>query len=165
MEKVNLPSLAQGRKRTGTIDTIVLHSMAQYLDTEPHDQSAYDFLKGQGLSAHALIDPSGCVLVCAGDDELCYHAKGYNTHSLGVEFLVPGLHTYASFIDAIAQPDWLTGAQYQSGIDLCAYWCKKHRLNQGALKMHSSLSPKRKLDPGKGFPIQDFVKSVFEAIR
>jgi len=160
MEIVELPDLANGRKRPGRIDTIVIHSMAQYLDTEPYDMGAYDFLKSVGLSAHALIDPSGCILRCADDDALAYHAKGHNTRSLGVEILVPGLHTYSSFLCAIAQRDWYTMPQYHATVDLVRWWLDKHHLTPRAVKTHSNLSPGRKRDPGEGFPYSEFLKEI-----
>jgi len=40
MEIVELPDLANGRKSPGRIDTIVIHSMAQYLDTLPYELEA-----------------------------------------------------------------------------------------------------------------------------
>jgi N-acetyl-anhydromuramyl-L-alanine amidase AmpD len=161
---VQLPTLAQRHIKNRDIDTIVLHSMAQYLDTEPHDIGAYDFLKAQGLSAHALIDPAGNIIRTASDNDLCYHAKGHNSHSLGVEILVPGLHTYSTFIDTIAQPNWYTDAQYQAAIYLCVQWCLRHALDLDAIKTHATLSPRRKLDPGAGFPFHDFIGDVAEAL-
>jgi len=66
---------------------IVIHAMGEYIDTEPVDYHAVDWLRKLGLSAHAFITPSGVVIRGRKDAQGAYHAKGYNAGSLGVEFL------------------------------------------------------------------------------
>jgi len=80
---------------------IILHAMGEFIDTDGRDYFAADFLKKLGLSAHMLITPSGVAIKCREYNQGAYHAKGYNTNTLGIEFLVPGLHTYESFLEAI----------------------------------------------------------------
>ncbi len=133
---------------------IVVHAMAEFIDTEPQDYSAVEFLRTQGLSAHAFVTPSGVIIRCRRDNQGGYHAKNYNTDSLGVEFLVPGLHTYATFIEAIKKK-YLTNAQYQAGVELVQKWRTDHNIT--TIDRHSDLSPGRKLDPGRGFPWDKFL--------
>lgn len=134
---------------------IVVHAIAEYIDTEPHDYHAVNFLAKINLSAHAFITPSGVIIRSRADHEGAYHAKGFNDGSLGIEFLVPGVHTYETFRDAIKRP-YLTEVQYQAGLGLVDQWMSEHNISIGQVYRHSDISPKRKIDPGAGFPWEKF---------
>lgn len=136
---------------------IVVHAMAEFIDTEPHDYYAVDWLRKLGLSAHAFVTPSGVVIRSREDEQGAFHAKGFNQDSLGVEFLVGGIHTYPTFLDAIKKK-YLTPAQYKAGVELVGNWLDMYKIKK--LDQHSVLSPGRKADPGKGFPWEKFLKDV-----
>jgi N-acetyl-anhydromuramyl-L-alanine amidase AmpD len=136
-----------------TPDTIVIHAMSEYIE-EFH---AVDFLKNIGLSVHAMITPDGKTIKCRNDNEGAYHAKEFNTNSLGVEFLVKGQHTYTTFLAAI-QNNYISDEQYKAGVKLVRHWLAKHNIIQVAT--HKSLSPGRKFDPGPGFPLKQFEKDI-----
>lgn len=136
---------------------IVLHAMSEYIKYEGKTLHAYDFLKEIGLSAHALICPSGAVIRCREDTQGGYHAKNFNTNSLGVEFLLKGEHDYASFKKAISDY-YLTFEQHIAGVELLRDWCSKYDIK--SIDTHSSLSPTRKKDPGTGFPLKQFLIDV-----
>lgn len=121
---------------------------------------AATFLRSNGLSAHALIKPDGTIIRCRRDNQGAYHAAGHNTNSLGVEFLVPGDHDYASFVKAIGKSGWVKAAQLKAGVELVAEWVKTHEISFTRIKQHSTLSPGRKVDPGSGFPWARFIASV-----
>ena len=131
---------------------IVIHSMGEYIK-DPDPMLAVDFLDKLGLSAHALILPSGDVMMCRRPDQGAYHARGFNTNSLGIEFLVEGIHDYGSFLKKI-QTNWVTADQYEAGLELVRHW----KANYNILKMdrHSDISPGRKVDPGEGFHWKKF---------
>ena len=133
--------------KTNKPDLIVVHAMAEYIN-DPDPIFAPNFLEKYGLSAHALIVPNGDVMMCREENQGAYHAKGHNTNSLGVEFLVDGDHNYASFIEKI-KTDWVTPEQWQAGIELMQHW--KSRYNIKEIVRHSDISPGRKVDPGAGF--------------
>lgn len=134
-------------------DRIVLHAMSEYIE----GLYAVDFLKNIGLSVHAMITPDGTIIRCRDDNEGAYHAKGFNTNSLGVEFLVKGQHTYNSFLTAIQKP-YLSKEQYEAGVYLVKSWMKEYDITK--VQEHSYLSPRRKFDPGPGFPKIQFSKDI-----
>lgn len=151
MKIADMP-LPAGRSKQ-TPSRIVIHAMAEYIDTDDRDYDARSWLEKLGLSVHALITPSGVVIRCRSDRQGGYHARGYNTDSLGVEILVPGLHTYETFLDALQTP-YYTTKQYSALVELVTSWRESY--NIAHIDRHSDLSPGRKVDPGAGFPWSQF---------
>ena len=137
---------------------IVVHAMGEFL-LDPHPIHASDFLAKLGLSAHALVAPNGDVYICRDDDEGAYHARGYNTDSLGIEFLVEGHHNYGSFLEAI-KADWVTIAQWDAGIHVVHDWVHEYEIPTEKIVRHSDISPGRKVDPGAGFKWTKFLQKV-----
>ncbi len=136
-----------------TPDHIVLHSMSEYID----GLHAVDFLKSVGFSVHAMVTPDGKIIRCREGKEGAYHAKYYNTSTLGVEFLVSGENTYVSFLSAI-QKEYVSKAQYAAGVHLLKYWLDRYTIHD--VSTHRYLSPGRKFDPGLGFPYKRFEKDI-----
>ena len=140
---------------------IIVHAMAYQIDWEGERLYAANFLDKIGLSAHILVAPDGTGIQCRADTEGAWHAKGYNTDSLGVEILVPGVFDYGSFLQRIAEP-WCGDKQFSSAVDVVADWCYRWGIGTepGQLDRHSDVSPNRKSDPGRGFRWADFVTRV-----
>lgn len=155
--KVSGPETLYMRLNKGGVyqfpDRIVLHAMSEYIE----GLYAVDFLKNIGLSVHAMITPDGKIIRCRNDNEGAYHAKGFNTNSLGVEFLVGGRHSYTSFLAAIQKP-YVSKEQYEAGVYLVKSWMKEYDIIK--VHEHSYLSPRRKFDPGPGFPRIQFGKDI-----
>jgi len=137
---------------------IVVHAMGEYI-LDPDPEHATEFLKKLGLSAHVLVDPAGDIWQCRPDYQGAYHARGFNTNSLGIEFLVEGNHNYSSFLEMIKTP-YVTTAQWEAGVSVVSEWVKEYSLEEDKIVRHSDISPGRKVDPGEGFHWQDFLDRV-----
>ncbi len=135
---------------------IVVHCMGEFI-LDPNPIHATDFLVKLGYSAHALVAPSGDIYICRDDDQGAYHARGYNTDSLGIEFLVEGHHDYGTFLEAIKQ-DYVTLSQWDAGIQAVKSWLAAYDIKR--LVRHSDISPGRKVDPGAGFKWDSFLEHV-----
>lgn len=141
---------------------IIVHAMAHRIRvSDDNVLYAASFLERQGLSAHMLVAPDGTAIRCRDDDQGAWHAKGYNTDSLGIEVLVDGEHNYSTFLEAI-EGKWVTGAQYETAVDIVAHWCHKWgiRTEAGELDRHCDVDVARKRDPGGGFNWSRFVGDV-----
>lgn len=135
---------------------VVIHAMGEMIDTDGVDYHASEWLEKLGLSAHYLITPSGIQIKTREETQGAFHAKGFNTDSIGIEILVPGLHNYATFLQAI-KTNYVTDRQYASLVSLCRNLNKKYDLKW---KRHSDLSPDRKFDPGDGFDWGKFLTDI-----
>ena len=148
--------LSQGISRNSP-KQIIVHSMGEYIRTPHRIYSAAEYLQFLGLSAHILVSPDGELTRCRNDLEGAYHAKGFNTDTLGIEFLVSGIHDYMGFLTAI-EADWVQEAQYEAGAEQCAEWMRKFGIE--SILRHSDISPDRKVDPGTGFKWTEFLGTV-----
>ena len=137
-----------GRQRTKPIKKIVWHCMSEIIDADGAYYYSVNYLSILGLSAHAMITPSGVVIRCRKDSQTAYHAKGHNDMSLGVEVLIPGCHNYGEFLKAIKKP-YMTHVQKVALYELFQSWCRKYNLSRADICRHSDLSP-NKFDPGSG---------------
>jgi len=153
---INRP-LSAGSKRVNVPALIVVHSMAEFI-LDPDPEHAIDFLERYGLSAHALVSPSGNIYLCRDDDQGAYHARGHNTNSLGIEILVQGQHDYQSFIDTIQHPTWCPEVQFEATVKAVRNWIQGHDIKE--MVRHSDISPGRKVDPGSGFDWIEFEKRI-----
>jgi len=131
--------------------------MAEYIE-DGITYHAVDYLNKLGLSAHSLITPSGVNIRCRKNGEGAYHAKNFNTDSLGIEILVPGVHTYQTFIRKIQEP-YCTQIQYDSTVSQVKDWIRIFGITE--IKRHSDIDPTRKKDPGDGFPWTQFLEDVW----
>lgn len=137
---------------------IVVHCMGENIkDVDGDFIFAPRALENMGLSAHAMVAPSGKIYRCREDNEGAYHAKDFNTDSLGIEILVSGQHDYASFAKTI-KTDWVTPQQFDAAVWQCREWVKLHGIEK--IVRHSDISPDRKIDPGCGFLWGKFLAAV-----
>jgi len=158
MKYAQMP-LKHGGSSTNKPNRVIIHAMGEFIDDKERDYSAYEWLDKLGLSAHILLTPSGVPIQCRDDGQKAWHAKNNNTNTLGIEFLVPGLHNYSTFLKAIKEP-YLTDQQYSSGIEVINKWLVNYKLTKDAVTTHHIIDPDRKFDPGDGFPLDRFLNDL-----
>ena len=134
-----------------------MHAMGEYIRDGGKIMPAADFIFKIGLSAHTLITSYGDRVRLRADNQGAWHAKGFNTNSLGIEFLVPGIHTYDTFLQAIKQP-YLTDKAHAEGLRQVREWIDLHDIK--SIDRHSDVDPARKKDPGDGFPWLEFLEDL-----
>ena len=137
---------------------IVLH------DTESHDQAGIgdvkgvlDYLAGTAdeLNAHLVIDSEGNTGQGAMFKRMCYHARGGNTNSIGIEqigfarFGFVGWWARKQQLDKVAK--WLAYLSKTYGIPL------EHSTTHGVC-MHKDIPAGGHSDPGVGYPFDRVLK-------
>lgn len=156
MDYCSIPSKFKGNRRKITPKKIVIHAIGEYLDaSEDKDFHCIDYLDSIGLCAHFFITPTGTIIQSLNSNEMGSHAKGHNIDSIGIEFMVAGNHTYSSFQKTIMNEDWLVKEAYDAGIQLCNSLIDIYK-DISEVVTHHELSPDRKIDPGKMFPMEKF---------
>ena len=157
------------------VQGIVVHSMSQYLKLPEGPMKASDFIKSIGLSVHGYIHPDGSYEKHISSPGKAFHAgkskheglKNLNSHYLGFELLVPGVHDYASFREAIETPCTFTDAQFETAVRICKYWMDKYNIPATRVVRHSDVSGdgvrgkgRGKRDPGQAFLWQKFQDAI-----
>lgn len=164
-----------------TPDRIIVHALAHKIPITKETKEYYEREQGRdvgkvgeivyaatwldrlGLSAHQLVAPAGDVIRCREDIQGAWHARGFNTNSLGIEILVPGILTYGEFLDKIHEP-WCRpgGPQFNAAVESVVDWCVSWNIpvRPGRIDRHSDVDPARKYDPGPGFPWEAFIQEV-----
>lgn len=142
-------------------DQIIVHAMAYQIDYHGERLYAATFLDRIGLSAHILCTHHGKLIRCRHDDEIAWHAKGFNRNSLGIEILVPQVYDYGSFLQRIQEP-WIRpdGESFRAAADVVAHWIRVWGIDPDRVRRHSDVDPERKRDPGRGFPWDEFLATV-----
>jgi N-acetyl-anhydromuramyl-L-alanine amidase AmpD len=62
-----------------------------------HVYYATDWLYHEGYSCHYYVMPDGRVIRSVPEDKMAWHAKGVNSVSVGVDFLVAGVRDWFEF--------------------------------------------------------------------
>lgn len=137
-------------------DMLIIHAMGEFIENGEDDFFAPDWLTKLGLSAHYFVTPSGVVLQQRNQQEIAYHAgREFNGRSIGIEILVPGIHTYATFLEAIKH-NWINdmSLQFKATVEIANEVCDARSITEAV--RHSDVAPGRKPDPGPGFPWTSF---------
>ena len=171
MDIVNIPSKF-GRDNNKP-KKIVIHAIAEFIRIDKSaskwyadqgknipvgDYYAVDWLKMLGLSAHVFVTPSGLNIVTRSDMKQAFHAGVHNKDSLGIEFMVSGVHDYGSFLDAMKY-EYLTSGQYFAGLAMVKHWMDRWNIDKENVYMHSELDSNKK-DPDVGFINSDFLDEL-----
>lgn len=141
-----------------TPNGVVIHAMGEWLDFADHDMYCIEYLRKIGLGAHYFVTPTGTVIKCGDDNHILYHAKGANRTTIGIELMVPGLHTMETFLGVI-KDHWCPDVQFYAAAELTAQLCATHEIEVENVKRHSDITS-RKSDPGAGFEWKRFCDRV-----
>lgn len=128
---------------------VIVHAMAYQIDYQGERLYAASFLDRMGLSAHILVAPGGDMIRCREDEQVAWHARGFNIDTLGIEVLVPNVYDYQSFTQRIAEP-WVDDKQLRAVADQLKQWASDWPIHQ--IRGHNHVDSERKVDPGRGFP-------------
>lgn len=166
MKTINHESTAVGPERDlRNIRRVVIHSMRAAFQKAAPDYSplrAPEYLDSIGLSAHYFISPNGVLVHSVPIDRVAWHAKDHNMDSIGIEFLVGGVHhldtqDLQDFARTAAKP-WTRTSQLEVGVRLV----ESLELVVGhplSVHRHSDLDT-NKVDPGDGFPWTTFLEAI-----
>lgn len=136
---------------------IVIHAAAENVRLDDgRVVPILDFMDEYGTSAHSFIMPNCDNVRCRHDDQIAWHCRAdkANFDSLGMEFVVKGTYNLAEFHERIKEP-YLEDGQLEAGLYQSDEWLRLHEI--GVIAEHSKLDPKRKRDPGEGFPMAKFL--------
>ena len=130
-EVYHSPNFDKGRDNAA-IDTIVLHT------TEGSGEGARNWLTNpqSKVSAHYVVMEDGSLSQLVDDGNAAWHCRGYNKRAIGIEI--------AGHADK-----QINDAQKETIVKLISYLIGKHSLSINAIKPHSELDPKRRVDPGE----------------
>jgi len=131
---------------------IIIHAIAEYIDTgEPGKTPQYcvDFLRERNELPHYFLTPSGIVLKGIPHNLMANHARGFNYCSVGIEVMLPGCHSYASFVKAMGDKNEHIPAISYPFLRLEGLIKELLEIYPNAkIVGHNELSPDRKVDPG-----------------
>lgn len=171
---IKIPNEKHGRRREASdIDLLIIHSHAEWvIDTQDDGGKGRgfvwhctDWLRAIGLSCHAWCLPDGRIVREVDSWNIAYHARGFNDRSIGMEFVVAGVLSYAEFLNAMDQPPdagLYSDAQYESGAGWYAARIREHGLSVSQIDTHMGIDPERKHDPGRAFDLPRFLQMVRE---
>ena len=156
------------------VDGVIIHSMGEYIG----EDYAIDFLEKVGLSAHFFITPDGFIIHGAPTERVAWHAgqsqfgdqKNLNSTFIGIEIMIAGSHTYATFLEAIKSPDAFSQNVYESVASVIGDLMEIYpKITLDRIVRHSDVSgadvrtdPKH--DPGIGFDMDKLKKLVEDEI-
>jgi N-acetyl-anhydromuramoyl-L-alanine amidase len=150
------------RERDSQVDMLVVHAMAEWVKGDEGIYYCLDWLNKLELSVHAYCLPDGRIIQSVDPDHVAFHAAEFNNCSIGMEFIVLGVHNYDTFLNQINDPlhSPFTQAQYQSGGWWYSQMAETYGLDYNAIKSHQEIAPNRKPDPGNAFKWNTF-KAAF----
>lgn len=173
---VDIPNGSHGRRRReGEVDQVVLHAIGEWvvdatnLGGKGRGQVWHctDWLRAIGRSTHAFVLPDGLVVREVDSWYKAWHARGHNSRSVGLEFVLRGVWPWNKFQAAMRgerDDAAYAPAQLRAAEDWVRARAIEHdfRLTELSVRTHRQLDPERKLDPGDVFPLDDFLAAVVD---
>ena len=122
----------------GDTSIIVIHATGA-----DNAQSTIDWFRDptSEVSSHYLVDTDGSITQFVLEKDIAYHAKGFNSNSIGIEHV--GLYQ--------TNPVWATKKMYIESAKLVRYITQKYGLtrNRTTIVGHDDIDYPRKVDPGQ----------------
>ena len=157
--KTEMDARTGGTRDDSVIDTIVVHAISEFIEigdmmltTSHHgevEKAMYciDFLRKNNLGAHYFITPSGDLILEKDPRHIVWHARRFNERSIGIECMVPGVHTYQSFTARILRGPHADDKIMDTLALLISDIVSNYPIKQ--IYGHYEVDPKRKTDPGE----------------
>lgn len=168
MNIVDIPNGAHGAYRD-EVDGVVLHAIGEWVVDATNAAGGgkgrvyhcTDWLRAIGRSTHVFALPDGRGVREVDSNYRAWHAKGRNSHSCGIEFVLEGLWPYGRFLEVMqgAREAKYTADQLYFGVEWVRARAAEHGFepNVETIWRHSDVSPGRKFDPGTAFPYDNFL--------
>ncbi len=167
------PSPNQSKRSTMPPTLIVLH------DTEggasAKNIASYFHNPAAKVSSHLVVDENGSCYRCVADEDMAWHAGPANGRSLGLEMVAP-VGAYKR-----SREEWLaTGKLLDATADHVADWCRAYAIpvtfvtgeglkrGEHGITTHAEVTKGlggSHVDPGKDFPMDDFLARVSKRAR
>jgi N-acetyl-anhydromuramyl-L-alanine amidase AmpD len=167
-------------RNSGIVDIFVVHSMGEYIDddNDPETQGVFapDYLAHIDVGAHAFIKPNGNIYIGVDTKYRTPHAGKsrfqerwwLNDTSIGVEWLVEGTHTWASFNRRLSEEGAYTPQQYEAGAQFTAECMIRYpAITTDRITRHDVVSSdsvrglgQGKPDPGPNFDWEQYMHFV-----
>ena len=173
MKFVPAKNFYSGRQRP--LNLIVLHSTeSSEIDSGAEANAAY-FASGTVVaSAHIVVDNNSEVR-CVKDEDTAFAAPGANANGLQLEMVGRAAQGAAQWSDDYSK------AMIGRAVKIVANWCVVHNIppvfvnasglkkNQAGITFHAEVTKafgkSTHTDPGKSFPIKDFLAAVENEIK
>lgn len=171
MNVIDIPNAHHGDRKPVPLDTLVIHGHAEWVVDANNDGGrgrgeiwhCTDWLRAIGLSCHAWCLPDGRIVREVDSWKKAYHAASWNSRSIGMEFVVPGVWTYEDLQTAwkTGAPNLYSEAQYHAGLDWFLARAREHGIPRiaSSIRTHWQIAPGLKVDPGRQFPLERFVEA------
>lgn len=117
-----IPSPNQNSRNNTKIELIVLH-----YTTAPKLAGTIEWFKNSAsqVSAHFIVDKDGEIVQMVNEDKRAWHARNFNSQSIGIEHVSAG--------------EKMTPDQEAASVNLIKYLLSAYNLKKGAIKGHQFL--------------------------
>jgi N-acetyl-anhydromuramyl-L-alanine amidase AmpD len=170
MRIIDIPSTHKGGRRVVT--GVTLHAIGEWLVDDGDAAGGgvgriyhcTDWLRATGVSTHVFALPDGRGVREVDSWEKAWHCKGFNTSTVGIEFVLAGVWPYGEFIEAMkgTRNATYTDEQIAFGVEWCQARSREHgfELTAETVRTHAQRDPDRKRDPGIIFDYPGFIASL-----
>lgn len=167
------PNANDGKRGSPPIWIVLHDTESQPGGVDAYHNAEYFFNPAARAAAHLVVDDGGATYRCVDDDKVAWHAGVVNPRSLGIEMAAP-----AGAAMSWSAEEWMTHDRLlETAAARVASWCKQWKIparfvtgdqlaaGVSGITTHAEVTkgfsvPKGHMDPGPGFPIEDFIERV-----